>query len=126
MWGAILKRIRLKLPSIQLERESSVPLHAQLAAELRRAIASGAIPNRLPSTRALARHAGVSRNTVLRAYEALSDAGIIRGRVGSGTSRIVPSAGVLTRADLFRDSHYPFDSRRLEDPDGNPLHIHRR
>jgi len=122
-----LKRLRSTLlPAMRIERDSSVSLHLQLTAELRRAIASGAISGRLPSTRALAQHAGVSRNTVLRAYEALSEAGIVGARVGSGTWRIVPPVGVLTRADLFRDSHYPFGARRVQDPDGNVLHIHRR
>ena len=122
-----MKRLQSKaLPAIRIDRESAVPLHLQVTSELRRAIASGAISGRLPSSRALAHQAGVSRNTVLRAYEALSEAGIVGARVGSGTWRIVPRVGVLTRGDLFRDSHYPFGARRVQDPDGNVLLIHRR
>jgi GntR family transcriptional regulator/MocR family aminotransferase len=39
----------------------------------------------LPSTRALARELGVSRNTVLHAYEQLAAEGFLEGRAGGGT-----------------------------------------
>jgi GntR family transcriptional regulator/MocR family aminotransferase len=53
------------------------------AAILERRLAAGA---RLPATRALARELGVSRNTVLAAYEQLVAEGYASARVGSGTT----------------------------------------
>ncbi len=47
---------------------------------------------RLPSTRALAQRLGVSRNTVLSAYDELAAEGRLAARVGSGTC-----AGASTR-----------------------------
>src|SRR5262245_18602523 len=62
------------------------PLHRQAYRALRQAILCGALaPGRkLPSTRALAREAGLSRNTVLQAYEQLVAEGYAAPRAGSG------------------------------------------
>ena len=70
---------------LQLDAEG--PLYQQLYRALRRAILDGALlPGaRLSATRSLAREAGVSRNTVLLAYEQLLDEGYVTARVGSGT-----------------------------------------
>ena len=62
-----------------------MPLHDQVAAEIRRAIAEGeAAPGeRLPPAVDLASVLGVNRNTVLRALRILRDEGIVdftRGR----------------------------------------------
>jgi len=63
------------------------PLHRQLADALRGAIVSGrlAAGQKLPATRELALDTGLGRNTVLRAYEALCEAGLARAHVGQGT-----------------------------------------
>ena len=119
------RAVRSPIPCIALDRGSREPLHVQLAAALRRAIASGALPGRLPSTRSLSRHLGVSRNTVIAAYDALTLEGVLAARTGSGTWRKAEPVGLLKRPDLLRHSHYPFGARRLQDPDGNVLHIHR-
>ena len=115
---------RSPLPRLALDRDSREPLHQQLRGQLRRAIASGAAPARLPSTRALAGHLGISRNTVLAAYEALKLEGALESRAGSGTWHTAP-VGVLKRSDLLRDSHYPFGARQFLDPDGHPVYFHR-
>ncbi|CAM3605597.1 aminotransferase-like domain-containing protein [Tsukamurella ocularis] len=62
-------------------------------------IADGALSDgdRLPSTRALAEQAGVSRGTVVRAFDELAAAGFIVSRHGSGT-RISDGAAVAARA----------------------------
>ncbi len=54
---------------------------------LREAIRSGRLPRgmRLPSTRGLARDLGISRGTVLQAYEQLVAEGWLQGRRGSST-----------------------------------------
>jgi GntR family transcriptional regulator/MocR family aminotransferase len=63
------------------------PLYQQVYRALRRAILDGALrPDaRLPATRSLAEDLGVSRNTVLLAYEQLRDEGYASARTGSGT-----------------------------------------
>lgn len=70
-----------------LVRDSAVPLAVQLAQHLRDAILAGrlAAGSRLPSTRGLAQHLGVGRNTVLAAYEQLLAEGFATARGGSGT-----------------------------------------
>ena len=69
-----------------LELNGQGPRYAQLTQALKQAILSGrcAPDSRLPPTREFARELGVSRNTVLAAYEQLAAEGFIEGRVGSG------------------------------------------
>lgn len=66
---------------------------------LRTAIADGSIPpgSRLPATRDLARELGVSRNTVLYAYEQLQAEGYLQAKTGSGTSvaEILPDSYLM-------------------------------
>jgi DNA-binding transcriptional regulator YhcF (GntR family) len=124
--GTTLKRGPLSpLPPITLERKSREPLFEQLCRELRSLIASGAMPRRLPSTRDLGRRLRISRNTVLAAYETLALEGVLESKVGAGTWRKARPIGVLKRADLLRNSQYPFDANIFQDPDGNALFLHR-
>jgi GntR family transcriptional regulator len=80
----------------------STPLHEQVAAELRRAIAEGeASPGeRLPPAMDLAAVLGVNRNTVLRAMRLLREEGLVEFRRGRGITVCgTPQRGaVLTRA----------------------------
>ena len=103
------------------------PLYRRICHELRRSIASGDLPPgvRLPSTRALAAQLGVSRNTVVAAYDALAQDGLLAGRIGSGTRVIGPRPARLDLRQMLRDSHYPAGAVRFRDPDGNPIYIHR-
>src|SRR6185436_6513161 len=79
------RRRDVLLPSIVLDRASTLPLFQQLRTQLARAIRDGlAGGTRLPSTRVLARLLRVSRNTVLAAYDDLAADGLIRSRRGSG------------------------------------------
>lgn len=75
------------IASIPLERTSDVPLFRQLYARLKDAILQGAlVPGaRLPATRELCQLLGVSRQTVLAAYDQLTAEGYLRGGVGQGT-----------------------------------------
>ena len=59
-----------------------------LTATLRAAVADGRLPigARLPATRALAGQLGVSRGVVVEAYQRLTDAGLLTGRHGAGTT----------------------------------------
>ncbi|WP_189054158.1 MocR-like pyridoxine biosynthesis transcription factor PdxR [Longimycelium tulufanense] len=72
---------------IVLDRDASVPLSVQLAEALRAAAVAGQLRagDRLPSTRILATHLGVSRTVTAAAYEQLHAEGWITGRHGSGT-----------------------------------------
>ncbi len=65
-----------------------MPLHEQVAGEIRRAIAEGeAGPGeRLPPAKDLAAILGVSANTVLRALRLLRDEGLLEFRRGRGVS----------------------------------------
>jgi GntR family transcriptional regulator/MocR family aminotransferase len=113
---------------LTIDRQSRVPLHRQIAAALRRSVETGAMPGgtRLPSTRALAKRLGVSRNTVLTAYEELIAEGILAGRRGSGT-RVAgrpPVPRVPAIPDpcaILREGHYPLEMAPFIDSDGNPL-----
>src|SRR5207253_7108853 len=70
----------------QIDRNDALPLHEQVAAEVRRAIADGeAGPGeRLPPARDLAAVLGVNANTVLRALRMLRDEGLLEFRRGRG------------------------------------------
>jgi len=70
-----------------LELDGCGPRYAQLIRSLRSAILDGRMApgSRLPPTRELARDLGMSRTTLLTAYEQLRAEGYIEGRVGSGS-----------------------------------------
>lgn len=71
---------------MHLQLDGVGPVHAQLTRALKVAILGGLGSGaQLPSTRLLARELGVSRNTVLAAYEQLRAEGFIDSRVGSGS-----------------------------------------
>jgi GntR family transcriptional regulator len=69
-----------------VSRAAPAPLHDQVAAQIRRAIAEGeAGPGeRLPLARDLAAVIGVNKNTVLRALHVLRDEGLLEFRRGRG------------------------------------------
>jgi GntR family transcriptional regulator len=73
---------------LQIDHSSPLPLHEQVAAALRRAIADGeARPGeRLPPARDLAAVLGVNANTVFRALRVLRDEGLVEFRRGRGVS----------------------------------------
>ena len=62
-------------------------LHQQVYRAVRTSILSGKMRKgvRLPSTRSLGRQLGISRTTILNAYEQLVSEGYLTGRPGSGT-----------------------------------------
>jgi GntR family transcriptional regulator len=71
---------------VNLDRADALPLHDQVAAQIRRAIAEGeAGPgDRLPLAKDLAAVLGVNKNTVLRALHMLRDEGLLDFRRGRG------------------------------------------
>lgn len=72
----------------RIDASSPVPLHQQVEASIRRAIADGeASPgDRLPPARDLARVLGVNSNTVLRALHTLRYEGLLEFRRGRGVT----------------------------------------
>jgi GntR family transcriptional regulator len=72
---------------IDLERESHVALHTQIAEHFAAAIRSGALPpgRQLEPEHALARRFGVSRITVRQALHTLADTGLVLRKQGKGT-----------------------------------------
>jgi GntR family transcriptional regulator len=73
---------------MHVDPQDPVPLHEQVAAEIRRAIAEGEIGpgERLPPARDLAFVLEVNANTVLRALRILRDEGLLDFRRGRGVT----------------------------------------
>jgi GntR family transcriptional regulator/MocR family aminotransferase len=76
-----------RILSIPIDPAAPVPVYQQVYTGVRRAIVDGIVESgsRLPSTRSLAADLGVSRNTVVMAYERLRGEGYAVGRGGSDT-----------------------------------------
>jgi 2-aminoadipate transaminase len=74
------------LTSLRLESESGIPYHRQIRRRVTRMIGDRelAVGDMLPSTRAVARHLGISRLTVLKAFQSLERAGLVGVRAGRG------------------------------------------
>jgi GntR family transcriptional regulator len=92
---------------VNVDRSGPVPLHDQVAAQIRRAIADGeAGPGeRLPLAKDLAAVLGVNKNTVLRALHLLRDEGLLEFRRGRGITVVgTPQRGaVLAKAQELLD-----------------------
>jgi len=73
---------------VSIDHSSQVPLHEQVAAAIRRAIAEGEASSgeRLPPAKDLAAVLGVNANTVFRALRTLRDEGLVEFRRGRGVS----------------------------------------
>lgn len=71
---------------MHLDLDGNGTLHAQLTRALKEAVLGRGLAagTRLPATRELAASLGVSRNTVVSAYEQLAAEGYLEGHVGSG------------------------------------------
>ena len=114
------------LPEIILRKNAGVAMHQQIRSQLAQAIRRAAPGTQLPSTRVLAKLLGVSRNTVLTAYEELVADGLIEGRHGSAmfVSEGVPRELVaLNPLQLLREAQYPLRSLTIVDQDGTPLYL---
>jgi GntR family transcriptional regulator len=90
-------------PRFGVDLSSPIPLHEQVAAAIRRAIAEGEVGpgDRLPRARDLAAVLGVNANTVFRALRALRDEGVLEFRRGRGvtvTGAARQRSAVVTKA----------------------------
>jgi GntR family transcriptional regulator len=72
--------------NVKIDRSEATPLHDQVAAAIRRAIADGeAGPGeRLPLAKDIGAVLGVNKNTVLRAMHILRDEGLLEFKRGRG------------------------------------------
>ena len=97
---------------LAIDRTDPRPLPRQLADELRAAIGNGIVAagEPVPASRALAQRLGVSRGTVVAAYDQLLAEGYLLGRVGHGT--------VVNPA--LRDVHPPSTARDVAVQSGPP------
>jgi GntR family transcriptional regulator / MocR family aminotransferase len=99
---------------LRLDVEAEQPLNQQIYQGLRSAILNGRlhVGARLPSSRELAMDLAISRNTVLIAYERLTDEGYLQSRSGGGTrvSTELPDDVLQARLPLVR--HSPKQGRR--------------
>ncbi|MDQ6773696.1 MAG: GntR family transcriptional regulator [Candidatus Dormibacteraeota bacterium] len=84
----------------EVDSTSAIPLYAQIAAAVRRAIAEQRVKQgvRLPPTRDLAQELSVNVHTVQRAYGLLRDEGLVHLRQGRGA--VVAGGDVQPRAQL--------------------------
>ncbi|GAA6154249.1 PLP-dependent aminotransferase family protein [Pseudoteredinibacter isoporae] len=72
---------------LKFNPESKQPLHKQLCQQLRQCILEGTLlpGSVLPASRQLSKETGLSRNTVIAAYEQLIEEGLLESKHGSGT-----------------------------------------
>jgi len=72
---------------VHLNPSSGVPVYLQLEAQVKQAVAAGALrpADALPSVRKLAGELRINPNTVARAYQNLERVGVIRSVPGGGT-----------------------------------------
>ncbi len=113
--------------NLQHSREAET-LRRQIERQIAQAIRDGrlACGARLPSSRLLAKLLAVSRGTVVEAYEALMESGMITASAGSGvrvsrTATSIPNFSNLRRT--VAAAHYPARVCLFQDYDGTPLYL---
>jgi GntR family transcriptional regulator / MocR family aminotransferase len=106
--AAALGSAAMHLP-LTLDQSANQSLTAQLAGQLRDAISRGRIARgaKLPSSRRLSEQLGVSRNTVMRAYDDLRSEGYIEARPAScvAVATCLPES-MLLAADATQEPHH--------------------
>ena len=123
------RRGKVFVPPITLDKTSEAPLSRQIYGQIARSIRSGQIPSgaRLPSSRVLARLLGVSRNTVLAAFDDLAADDLLRGEKGAGmrvrNGTPAPEVTWFGLKQVIRAAGYPARVVELADPDGNPIYL---
>jgi len=103
---------------LNLDKHSAIPLFQQLNTQIRQAVLSGRLSSgkRLPASRILAIEIGVSRTTVITAFEQLVAEGYLESRIGSGTfvaSNLDKSISEFPPTLNLRQSELPQQPSRL-------------
>jgi GntR family transcriptional regulator len=91
------------LPKLRIDPRDALPIWKQIEDGLRRLVGVGGLaPGRpVPSVRDLARELRVNPMTVSKAYQRLTDAGVLQVRRGEGTF-VAEGPPQLTRAERAR------------------------
>jgi GntR family transcriptional regulator len=93
--------------TLAIDPADAVPIWKQIEDGVRRLVVGGALApgSPVPSVRELARELRVNPATVSKAYQRLTDAGVLEVRRGEGTFVAGRSAGVVTteRRELLAD-----------------------
>jgi GntR family transcriptional regulator len=91
---------------LKIDPRDAIPIFRQIDDEIRRLIAVGVLPagGAIPSVRDLARELRVNPATVAKAYQRLTDAGVLTVKRGEGTfvSESAPSARKSERREALR------------------------
>jgi DNA-binding transcriptional regulator YhcF (GntR family) len=94
--------------SLHVDPAAAAPLWSQIEDGVRRLVASGALTTgaAVPSVRDLARDLRVNPATVSKAYQSLTDAGVLEVRRGDGTyvSTTAPSVSRGQRSRALREA----------------------
>jgi DNA-binding transcriptional regulator YhcF (GntR family) len=92
---------------LHVNPSDSTPIWSQIEEGIRRLVASGALPpgGAVPSVRDLARDLSVNPATVAKAYQRLTDAGVLTVKRGEGTyvSDSPPTMGKGERAKTLKE-----------------------
>lgn len=90
--------------SLHVDPTAATPIWSQIEEGVRRLVASGALAasRPVPSVRDLARELRVNPATVAKAYQRLTDAGLLTVRRGEGTF-VAAAPPVLARAERTRE-----------------------
>jgi GntR family transcriptional regulator len=117
--GAHGTTITSTMLDVNIDRSERLPLHDQVAAQIRRAIADGeAGPGqRLPLAKDLAAVLGVNKNTILRALRILRAEGLLEFRRGRGiTVAASPERGAVlaqVRSVLEYARHHGYGRKEI-------------
>ncbi len=89
---------------VEIEKQSAVPIYAQLRDQIRLLIHRRALQpgDMMPTARSLAVQLGINANTVVRVYRDLQAVGLLRLERGIGTSVTEPPKEQVVREDDFR------------------------
>ena len=132
--GAASADFPLAIANIRLNSHSPLPIHEQICQAIRAAVAAQELPagTLLPSSRELAQHLGVARNTVAFAYVRLVAEGICVSNTRRGTRiatdfPVRPDKGIPQRSHLRPSLRTAFHARVILDvgidrsPNGAPF-----
>ena len=96
------------MATLRIDPADPTPIWSQIENAIRRLVASRALPpdSAVPSVRDLARELNVNPATVAKAYQRLTEAGVLVVRRGEGTyvASAPPAMGRAERARILREA----------------------
>jgi GntR family transcriptional regulator len=102
------------MTDLRIDPTDATPIWSQIEEGLRRLVASGALAPgaAVPSVRDLARELRINPATVAKAYQRLTEAGVLTVRRGDGTyvAEKPPAMGKTERTRLLREAAVRFAS----------------